>query len=139
MKSKLWQRIVKQKIANQVKCLRLAGVNKKEIETIELICAEVLPDDKTNREAAAARHYFLALFGCVFKRTNDDVTNAALNYGYAIIRSAVAKTLVAYGYNCVIGLHHSNDYNAFNLADDMMEPLRTLVDLWVDSKEIIEL
>ena len=63
----------------------------------------------------------------------EDVTNAALNYGYAIIRSSVCKTLVAYGYNCVLGIHHISEQNAYNLADDMMEPLRPLVDLWTDN------
>ena len=59
--------------------------------------------------------------------------NAALNYGYAILRSAVAKTLTAYGYNCVIGVHHRSEKNPFNLADDFMEPFRPMVDLWVDT------
>lgn len=129
----MWQRIVKQKITNQTICLKLAGVNTAEIKAIEDMVNEVLPDDKTNREAAAAKRYFIALFGNSFRRIKDDVTNAALNYGYAIIRSAVAKTLVGYGYNCVLGIHHINEQNAYNLADDMMEPFRPLVDLWVDN------
>lgn len=73
------------------------------------------------------------MFGCTFKRSDDDITNAALNYGYTIIRSAVAKTLTAYGYNCILGIHHINEQNAFNLADDIMEPFRPLVDLWTDN------
>ena len=132
-KSVLWQRIVQQKLTNQTICLKLAGINTDEIKPIEEMISEVLPNDKTNREAAAAKRYFIALFGNSFRRIKDDVTNAALNYGYAIIRSAVAKTLVAYGYNCVLGIHHINEQNAYNLADDMMEPLRPLVDLWVDN------
>ena len=106
---------------------------KYNIEPLEEICAEVLPGDKTNREAAAARKYFSVLFGAAFRRMTDDVTNAALNYGYTIIRSAVYKTLTAYGYNCVLGIHHINEQNAYNLADDMMEPFRPLVDLWTDN------
>lgn len=132
-KARLWQRIVKQKLANQAICLKLAGVSGDEVKSIEEMIEEVLPDDKNNREAAAAKKYFVALFGNTFKRIKDDVTNAALNYGYAVIRSAVAKTLVAYGYNCVLGIHHINEQNAYNLADDIMEPLRPLVDLWVDN------
>ena len=132
-KGLLWQRIVKQKIANQIICLKLAGVKKYNIEPLEEMLEEVLPDDKTNREAAAAKKYFSALFGCTFRRMTDDVTNAALNYGYTIIRSSVCKTLVAYGYNCVLGIHHINEQNAYNLADDIMEPFRPLVDLWADN------
>lgn len=132
-KDKLWQRIIKQKIENQVSCLKFVGVNKELIAPIEKMCSEVLPGDKTNREAAAARKYFFALFGNDFRRMGEDVTNAALNYGYAIIRSSVCKPLVAYGYNCVLGIHHISEQNAYNLADDMMEPLRPLVDLWTDN------
>ncbi|MBR6984994.1 MAG: type II CRISPR-associated endonuclease Cas1 [Ruminococcus sp.] len=73
------------------------------------------------------------MFGTEFKRMAGDVTNAALNYGYTIIRSCVCKTLTAYGYNCVLGIHHINEQNAFNLADDIMEPFRPLVDLWTDN------
>ena len=134
-KALLWQKIVKKKIENQIICLKLAGINKDEIKPIEKMIADVLPDDKTNREAAAAKRYFIALFGNTFKRIKDDVTNAALNYGYAIIRSSVAKSLAAYGYNCVLGIHHISEQNAYNLADDIMEPLRPLVDLWVDNSQ----
>lgn len=129
----LWQRIVQQKIANQVACLKLVSVNREYIDPIEKMISEVLPGDKSNREAAAARKYFYALFGTDFRRMTDDVTNAALNYGYSIIRSSICKTLVAYGYNCVLGIHHINEQNAYNLADDMMEPFRPLVDLWTDN------
>ena len=66
-----------------------------------------------------------------FIRYSDDAVNAILNYGYAIIRSGVAKPLVAHGFNCVIGVHHISETNEFNLADDFMEPLRPLVDGWI--------
>lgn len=132
-KALLWQKIVKQKISNQVRCLRFVGVDHRKIEPIEEMIDDVLPGDVKNREAAASKKYFSALFGCTFKRTDEDVTNAALNYGYTIIRSAVCKTLVAYGYNCILGIHHINEQNAYNLADDIMEPLRPLVDLWTDN------
>lgn len=75
----------------------------------------------------------MSLFGCGFTRSDDDVTNAALNYGYAIIRSCACKTLTSYGYNCVLGIHHINEFNPFNLADDIMEPFRPIVDLWTDN------
>lgn len=132
-KDVLWQRIVEQKIRNQIICLKTVGVDPDKIKPIEDMCSKILPGDKSNREAAAAKKYFSALFGYTFKRTDDDVTNAALNYGYTIIRSSVAKTLTAYGYNCVLGIHHINEQNAFNLADDIMEPFRPLIDLWTDN------
>lgn len=131
IKNALWDRIVQAKITNQALVLKYAfgscAVEKRLME----LAAEVTDGDSGNREGIAARLFFHGLYGYEFVRMYDDPTNAALNYGYTIMRSAVAKTLVAYGYNCVLGLHHINESNAFNLADDMMEPLRPVVDLWV--------
>lgn len=132
MKDRLWQKIVCVKIKNQAKTLRLAGVCGSKPQKLEELSECVRPGDVGNREAQAARLYFPALFGMGFKRSDDDVTNAALNYGYTIIRSAVSKTLAGYGYSGVLELHHEGSGNAFNLADDLMEPLRPLVDLWAD-------
>jgi CRISPR-associated protein Cas1 len=131
-KELLWQKITAEKIKNQARCLRLAGL-KNDAEKLEEIAITVIPGDKNNREAFASQIYFKALFGSYFVRNDDDITNSALNYGYTIIRSAFCKTLVAYGYNCVLGIHHTGDRNPYNLADDMMEPLRPLVDFWTDS------
>ena len=132
-KNMLWQKIVKQKIINQADALRLAGVNAEKYNEIQELAQFVSPGDTKNIEAVAARKYFRAFFGKTFRRSDDDVTNAALNYGYSIVRSAVAKSLTGYGYNCLLGLHHKSPTNSFNLADDIMEPLRPLVDLVVDS------
>lgn len=132
-KDLLWQRIVMAKIQNQAKALRLAGVRASKAKKLEELALRVLPGDAGNREAQAAKLYFPALFGAGFTRVQGDVTNAALNYGYAIIRSAVSKTVAGYGYSGVLGLHHIGPGNAFNLADDLMEPLRPLVDLWTDA------
>ena len=133
LKDALWQRIVQKKIQNQCEVLRLVSVPSARWEPIVLLAQTVQPGDPQNREAVAAKRYFSALFGPGFSRADRDVTNAALNYGYAILRSAVGKTLAAYGYNCVLGIHHIGPRNPFNLADDLMEPLRPLVDYWVDS------
>lgn len=131
VKDALWDRIVKAKITNQALVLKYAfGACPTEKRLLEL-AGEVIEGDSGNREGIAARLFFHGLYGYEFVRMYDDPTNAALNYGYTVIRSAVAKTLTAYGYNCVLGLHHINESNAFNLADDLMEPLRPLVDLWV--------
>lgn len=133
LKDELWQKIVKQKIENQSLCLKYADVTAEKYELLERYASEVIIGDKKNRESIAAKAYFPALFGAGFRRSDDDITNAALNYGYAIIRSGIAKSLVGYGLNGLLGLHHIGSSNYFNLADDLLEPFRPLVDLWVDS------
>ena len=132
-KDHLWQRIITAKIQNQAKALRLAGASGAKAQKLEDLSLHVLPGDSGNREAQAAKVYFPALFGLGFTRALEDVTNAALNYGYAILRSAVCKTLAGYGYSGILGLHHIGAGNPFNLADDLLEPLRPLVDLWTDN------
>ncbi len=132
LKDELWQKIVTAKIRNQARCLQLSGLPPGKYKQLLRLADEVLPGDIKNREASSARAYFRSLFGGFFRRSDDDVTNAALNYGYAIIHSSVAKTLSAYGYYSVIGLHHISQSNHFNLADDLMEPLRPVVDMLTD-------
>lgn len=131
-KDSLWQKIIVQKIRNQSLCLKYVGVDTKKYREIEDISLKVKVGDTTNREAVSAKKYFPYLFGVTFRRSDDDITNSALNYGYAIIRSSVAKTLAGYGFNGAIGLHHISETNPFNLADDIMEPLRPVVDMWTD-------
>ena len=75
--------------------------------------------------------YFRELFGDDFKRYADDSINAALNYGYSILRSQIARALVARGLNPQLGIFHRGAGNAFNLADDFIEPLRPIIDKWV--------
>ena len=133
VRDELWAAVVRAKIRNQITALKLCGVPAERWEDIHRYADGVLPGDKRNAEATVARKYFRALFGSVFRRTDEDVTNAALNYGYAIMRSAMAKSLTAYGLNCALGIHHIGEGNAFHLADDLMEPLRPLVDYWTDS------
>lgn len=131
-KNELWAKIIRAKIANQAKCLRIVGIEHSKADVISEIGKKVLPGDCNNREAVAAKKYFRLLFGVTFKRSDDDITNAALDYGYSIIRSSVCKTLTVYGFNCVLGIHHINRNDPFNLAEDIMEPLRPLIDLWTD-------
>lgn len=128
----IWQKIIQAKIVNQAQVLKIAGCSKGVIDHLLKYREEVTLGDLRNREGLAAKMFFRELYGSEFIRLEDDVINYALNYGYAIIRSAVSKTLTAYGYNCALGIHHIGDYNPYNLADDMMEPLRPIVDLWVD-------
>lgn len=134
-----WQKVIMTKIKNQAKVLEL---NKKELmaEHLENLAKNVKSGDTENREATAARIYFIALFGRYFNREQDNNYNSALNYGYAIIRGAIARSIVSYGYLPFVGIHHKSELNNYNLADDFIEPFRPIVDLWVKTnlKENIE-
>ncbi|WP_051711651.1 type II CRISPR-associated endonuclease Cas1 [Andreprevotia chitinilytica] len=125
-KKRAWQSIVQQKLRNQGECLNrfLPGAGRFLFDQAE----RVRSGDPDNREGGGARYYFVELFGRDFTREQDDWINAALNYGYAIIRAAIARSLVGHGFLPAFGLHHKNQLNAFNLADDLIEPLRPLVD-----------
>ena len=90
--------------------------------------SEVQFADTTNREGHAAKVYFNALFGLDFTRTEDNSTNAALNYGYSLLLSAFNRCITSNGYMTQIGLFHDNMFNPFNLASDLMEPFRPIVD-----------
>lgn len=131
LQKQLWQQIIKQKIRNQALCLRL--LKKQGAETLEALADAVRSGDSDNREAVAAAVYFPALFGEHFSRELDCPQNAALNYGYAILRGCIARNLVVHGLEPCLGLHHCNTQNNFNLADDLIEPYRPLVDLYVSS------
>lgn len=97
---------------------------------IEAFALELLSGDKSNREAHAAKVYFNLLMGTSFSRGNEDILlNSGLDYGYSILRSYIARVCVGYGLNTQIGIHHKSEYNRFNLVDDLMEPLRPLVDI----------
>ena len=126
---RIWQQIVQAKINNQAKCLELNG--NEQAQKLKAIAASVQSGDSSNREGYAARLYFKALFGEDFTRSAENETNAALNYGYAILRSYIAKTIVCEGLEPSIGIHHKNQLNQFNLADDIIEPFRPVVDCFV--------
>ncbi|MCD7871911.1 MAG: type II CRISPR-associated endonuclease Cas1 [Clostridiales bacterium] len=126
---KIWKQIVQSKINNQAKCLALNGIS--ENEKLLLISKSVQSGDETNREGYAASIYFKALFGSDFTRNSEIRVNAALNYGYAVIRAYISKTLISYGLETSLGVHHKNQLNSFNLADDIIEPFRPIVDFYV--------
>ncbi len=128
-KKQLWQSIVKSKLLNQGKCLELA--EKPAADTLYRWAQNVRSGDSDNIEATGAQLYFPELFGQDFTRGQICFTNAALNYGYAILRGAMARYLTVYGFLPTIGLHHCNTLNRFNLADDLMEPFRPVVDRMV--------
>jgi len=85
-------------------------------------------------EAQASAYYFPQMFGRCFHRSQEGWVNAALDYGYAVMRGAVARALVAHGLLPTVGIFHSSEQNAFNLADDLIEPYRALVDLHVSTR-----
>jgi CRISPR-associated protein Cas1 len=125
-----WADIVRRKIENQAACLALCS--KQGAEKLEACARRVRSGDPDNLEGQAAALYFAQLFGSNFYR-NDEArwANAALNYGYAVLRGVIARGLVAHGLHPTIGLFHNSEQNAFNLADDLIEPFRPLVDLYV--------
>lgn len=135
LQKQLWQQIVKSKINNQAKCLELNDFIS-ESKALQLLAKNVSSGDANNTEAVAAASYFKTLFGKNFSRGDDnDLRNAALNYGYAIIRGHIARLIASYGFLPMKGIHHRSELNAYNLADDFIEPFRPVVDLLV-SKEL---
>lgn len=127
-----WAAIVRRKIANQAACLNLA--HKDGAERLESYARRVRSGDPDRLEGQAAAFYFPALFGAGFNRGQERHANAALDYGYAVLRGAIARALVAHGLLPSIGLFHASEQNAFNLADDVIEPFRPLVDLHVATR-----
>lgn len=126
IKEAVWTEIVTEKIRKQKELLEYRG--KEESELLDSYIKDMDWNDKTNREGHAAKVYFNALFGLDFTRTADNNINAALNYGYSIILSAFTREVTANGYITQLGLFHDNMFNQFNLASDLMEPFRMLVD-----------
>ena len=100
-------------------------------QRLECLSKSVKSGDTDNKEAIAARGYFNTLYGKGFCRDYDNIYNTCLNYGYAILRGAIARTIVTYGYIPSLGIHHKSELNSYNLADDFIETFRPVVDLWV--------
>ena len=130
LKKQLWQRVVEQKIVNQADVLRMVRLDDMSIRKH---ASDVKSGDTSNRESIAARIYFDQLL--------DDATrrkpiwhNAALNYGYAMVRSHIARHITARGLVASQGIFHHNELNSFNLADDLIEPYRAAVDLYILEK-----
>lgn len=129
IKSQVWTEIVSEKIRNQANLLKKLA--KEEYQLLDEYVAEIEPGDTTNREGHAAKVYFNALFGKNFTRTSENSINATLNYGYSLILSTVNREITANGYITQVGIFHDNMFNPFNLASDLMEPFRPIVDLEV--------
>jgi CRISPR-associated protein Cas1 len=125
-RKRLWQQVVKQKIAQQALTLESFGVPATGLLRLR---DKVKSGDPENCEAQAAQQYWPLLMGKEFRRDPDgDTINQLLNYGYAVVRAMIARGLVGTGLHPAIGLHHRNQYNGLCLADDIMEPFRPWVD-----------
>ncbi len=127
IKKQLWQAVVKNKINNQNEVLNICGGQ----DDLKKYADSVLSGDSTNNEAKASSVYFKKLFGPYFGRRNENAINSCLNYGYTIVRGFVARSIVVHGLQPFLGINHCNQFNSFNLADDLMEVFRPLVDLYV--------
>lgn len=127
---RLWRQVCRQKILNQAKLME--RLKKGDVARMRELADSVKNGDPANCEGQAARIYFQALGPEGFTRDREGVwPNAPLNYGYAILRAAVARAIVGSGLACFCGIHHHNRYNAFALADDIMEPYRPFVDQYI--------
>lgn len=127
IKAAVWTEIVTEKIRKQAEHLMENGCRAQADMLLQYI-KELTFGDETNREGHAAKVYFNALFGMDFTRSQENSVNAALNYGYGILLSYFNREIVASGYMTQLGLFHDNMFNQFNLASDLMEPFRVLVD-----------
>lgn len=132
LKKQLWAQTVEQKIKNQAFVLRSQDINHSYLETL---CKSVKSGDSSNCEATAAAHYWqnlspaLLIGEQVFRRFREGAApNNYFNYGYSLLRATMARSIVAAGLLPTLGIHHANRYNAYCLADDLMEPYRPFVD-----------
>ncbi len=127
LKKNLWKQTVEAKIRNQAAFLEKIGIE--GTDTLRHIASVVKSGDSDNRESVAARIYWQKLFGSEFRRNRfGETPNHLLNYAYTILRAAVARSLIGSGLYPAIGIHHQNKYNAFALADDVIEPYRPYAD-----------
>lgn len=131
-RGELWQQLISTKLLNQAHALR--RLKRNGALRLERLATQVQHGDKSNAEGQGSKHYWGNLFPESFKRSKEgaeDPLNVRLNYGYAVLRAMIARALVSAGLNGALGLGHSNAGNAFNLADDFIEPYRFLVDIHV--------
>ena len=133
IKLEIHRLIIQNKIRNQIDLLKHLD-KMRCVQTLSGFLNEVDSGDTKNREGLSAKMYFRELFGDKFKRFDDDVINAGLNYGYSILRSQISKTLIAKGLNPMIGIIHIGYDNPFNLSDDIIELFRPMVDEYVYKK-----
>ncbi len=132
LKGIVWKKIVSFKIENQIDLLCHLEQEIAAIDKLINYKKELLDYDTSNREGHAAKVYFNTMFGKNFTRGDEDSPiNAGLNYGYAILRAYIARLVVGYGLQPMVGIFHKSEYNQFNLVDDLIEPFRPFIDGWV--------
>ena len=122
----LWKQIIETKVRNQSRALSILGLE--GAEDVGRYLDRLAFEHTDYVEALAAKEYFSFYHEGLNRRTEDPI-NSRLNYGYAVVRSAIARSLVAVGFHPTFGIHHDSQLNAFNLADDLIEPYRAIVDL----------
>lgn len=126
VKKQLWTMIISEKIQGQIQVLKKFSKN---VEWLENLAKNIRSGDPDNIEAQVANKYWKILFWENFVRERNSLgVNACLNYGYGVLRAALARAVVAGGLHPSLGMWHSNQYNYFNLVDDLIEPFRPLVD-----------
>lgn len=131
-KKYLWKEIVKQKLKNQKSILKILNRDDEIIQKMKTYSDEVELGDATNREGIGAGLYFRGVFGNEFRRkVGEGVENSALNYGYTILTSKMSRVISSRGLLPYLGIHHKNEYNQFNLACDLVEVYRPIVDFYV--------
>lgn len=130
-KKNLWKMIIEQKICSEKTTIRFLKEDVETINKLDVLQHSVNSNDKTNREAIAARIYFSNLFGEDFTRNRDCPVNYALNYGYKILASYISSCITGRGLLPALGIHHIGPENAFNLTYDFIEPFRYIIDIWV--------
>lgn len=131
LKNELWKNIIEYKIQNQLSLVFKYEYDERIVSILEEYLNDVNLGDITNREGLAAKIYFRSIFGSQFIRFYDDGINCALNYGYSILKSAIVRSLASYGLLPYLGINHKSKTNNFNLAYDLIEPFRPVVDKYV--------
>lgn len=126
-KDKIWKVLIEKKILYQSDLLYKNGFLT-ESDMLKAYAAEVTDGDITNREGHAAKVYFNSLLPTGVTRRSESFVNGCLNYGYAVLLSAINREIVSGGYITQLGIWHDNEFNGFNLGSDLIEPLRPIVD-----------
>lgn len=132
LKKRMWQQLVMAKIENQARCLESLG--RDGASELREYAQRTASGDTGGMEAAAARYYFARLTPA--RRHSGEGHDGALDYGYAVLRAAVARSLTAHGFFAAVGIHHDSQLNSFNLADDFIEPFRPFADVLAVSHDV---
>lgn len=135
-RQEVWAEIIRQKINNQIAVLQVREADEQRIVKMLELYNDIQDGDLSNREGHAAKVYFNTLYGLKFTRELDCLENSAMNYGYTIIRAYMARLVTSLGLIPTLGVFHRNEFNAFNLVDDLMEPFRPLMDWYIGEKII---